>query len=140
MFNCHIYNLNTEYPRTNPPLLLAIFLLFPFAHYTQADTTPTIANTIDERQFLLEDYLMLEESTGDIIRPYRRQRNLMYRLQDALNSRGLNAGGRWNIWKSPFLNALKKYQLDSGMEATGKITPEVVKSLLGIDLLQQLNN
>jgi hypothetical protein len=104
----------------------------------QACAQDRSAVSIDEREFSFEDYRVLEKQPGSIIRPYRRQRNLMYRLQDALNKQGLKAGGRWNIWGDargdPFRDALKQYQRNQGDDATGEITPTLVKNLLGIDI------
>jgi hypothetical protein len=92
----------------------------------QAYAQEKLTTSIDEREFSFEDYRALEEQQGSIVRPYRRQRNLMYRLQDALNQQGLQAGGRWNIWGNArgdvFRDALKQYQRNQGYDATGEIT------------------
>lgn len=130
------------FKRTWPlPVFVSFISLFFFAlSFGYASTSSERIGAIDEREFLLEDYLALDKASGDIVRPYRRQRNLMYRLQDALNKQDLNAGERSTVWESPFREALKTYQQKNGMEANGKITPRVVKSLLGVDLEQRLSH
>jgi len=92
---------------------------------------PTPGSADDERTWSLGDYLAVEEHSGDVVRPWRRQRNLMYALQDALNAQGYSAGTRTTVWKAPFRQALTSWQQANGFAPNGDISEPVIAALLG---------
>ncbi len=63
-------------PRKAALFVLMISVLFSPLCFTQACNASTESGTIDEREFLREDYVTLEKRPEDIVRPYRRQRTL----------------------------------------------------------------